>query len=706
MPGHRVSLHVFISYSRRDGDWADALAAGLIARGVRVWIDQSSIPASVPWREEIQHAIRGSMVVAVVDSPAFRSSPSCADELNLARSAARPVIALDASTVAPSDGMERVAAAVAGLGPDDLATTELLARASRWIAGGRSGQALSRGRVLRIYNRSLRGKPHVGEDWAITQFIGASKRRRVQRVLLSTMLITGFLVLLGLPRALDEGSARLVDTFERQQGHVQELNAAYDQSRVDPQAGLSTVLDLLGSSGSMDSYEIDLTSRVLDLRLPEPATGDATALPADLTAESPAAGWSARTDDARRTVIVADATGDLALRIERPAEIRALAWDPEGANLAVADATGVGIYDIVTGARWSELIASAGVQGLAYVGPHKIAAELADGKRAVWNDRAGETIASDADWWFMDAALAPDGRTGLVSRRGEVIEVDPSGTAAAQVAQIEHGNALSITASPGGWLVGVQGVDEPNAVWDFPFGGGEGTELSADGCVPRDLTWNEKRGLVAACGVDYATWDGKGEGLELASSGMVALEAVASLGDDVVLAGGYAEFYLLPEGAKEPQPFRLGMEVCWGGARTVVTVPAAGIVFASGAGFDSGCLERLTVKGSDVETDHFPFGDDGGNEARAMAVSKSGDLVAVGSSSGAVYVYSSDLLNLVQVAQVSGQEIRGLAFAPDGDALIAVTRGGEVINLCLTARADRAERVATIRSALDTLPRG
>jgi hypothetical protein len=291
-----------------------------------------------------------------------------------------------------------------------------------------------------------------------------------------------------------------------------------------------------------------------------------------------------------------------------------------------------------------------------------------------------------------------------VSRRGEVLEVDPSGKEVRQIAQIDHGNALSITAYPDGWLVGVQGVDEPNAVWALPFGGGQGTELSADGCVPRDLTWNEKRGLVAACGADYATWDGKGEGLELADSGMVAIDAVAGLGDDVVLAGGYAEFSLLPNGAKQPRPLRFGMEVCWGGARAMVTVPAAGTVFASGAGFDSGCLERLTVKGSGVDTDHLPFGDEGGNEARAMAVSKSGDLIAVGSSSGAVYLYSSDLLNLVQIAQVSGEEIRGLSFAADGDALIAVTRGGEVINLPVTARADRTEREATIRSALGNLP--
>jgi hypothetical protein len=60
--------HVFISYSRKDATFAEALREHVQAAGFEVWMD-SILPAGFDWRQEIDAAIRESFVILVVVSP-------------------------------------------------------------------------------------------------------------------------------------------------------------------------------------------------------------------------------------------------------------------------------------------------------------------------------------------------------------------------------------------------------------------------------------------------------------------------------------------------------------------------------------------------------------------------------------------------------------------------------------------------------------
>jgi hypothetical protein len=71
----RDKLKVFISYSRRDGAIADAIAEKLIARGFEVLIDQRSLPFGEKWQGELADFIRLSdTVIWLVSAASIQSN--------------------------------------------------------------------------------------------------------------------------------------------------------------------------------------------------------------------------------------------------------------------------------------------------------------------------------------------------------------------------------------------------------------------------------------------------------------------------------------------------------------------------------------------------------------------------------------------------------------------------------------------------------
>lgn len=60
---------VFISYSRKDLDFVDELAADLRKAGLEVWYDVSKLGGGSRWRTEIENALQNSQYVIVVLSP-------------------------------------------------------------------------------------------------------------------------------------------------------------------------------------------------------------------------------------------------------------------------------------------------------------------------------------------------------------------------------------------------------------------------------------------------------------------------------------------------------------------------------------------------------------------------------------------------------------------------------------------------------------
>src|SRR5580692_8514233 len=82
----------FLSYARADGPAATRFADDLIARGVKVWVDQYDIRPSEHWDRAVEAAVRGCDGVIVVLSPRSAASPNVADEVSVALDAGKRVI--------------------------------------------------------------------------------------------------------------------------------------------------------------------------------------------------------------------------------------------------------------------------------------------------------------------------------------------------------------------------------------------------------------------------------------------------------------------------------------------------------------------------------------------------------------------------------------------------------------------------------------
>ena len=75
---------VFISYSRRDGEFVQGLVADLEARGKSVWIDTEGIAGGEVFPEAIQSAIEQSDAFVFVVSPDSVASRYCESEVEYA----------------------------------------------------------------------------------------------------------------------------------------------------------------------------------------------------------------------------------------------------------------------------------------------------------------------------------------------------------------------------------------------------------------------------------------------------------------------------------------------------------------------------------------------------------------------------------------------------------------------------------------------
>lgn len=73
---------VFISYSRSDNDWAEALAGILQRRGLTVWWDVELMPAE-QFRERIETELNGAYSVVVLWSKYSRNSNWVSDEADV-----------------------------------------------------------------------------------------------------------------------------------------------------------------------------------------------------------------------------------------------------------------------------------------------------------------------------------------------------------------------------------------------------------------------------------------------------------------------------------------------------------------------------------------------------------------------------------------------------------------------------------------------
>lgn len=87
-----MSGNYFLSYSRRDQEFALRLASDLRDGGATIWIDQADIQPSDRWDRAIESAVRNCIGVVVVLSPRSADSDHVLDEVAVALDAGKPVI--------------------------------------------------------------------------------------------------------------------------------------------------------------------------------------------------------------------------------------------------------------------------------------------------------------------------------------------------------------------------------------------------------------------------------------------------------------------------------------------------------------------------------------------------------------------------------------------------------------------------------------
>jgi ribosomal protein L7/L12 len=75
---------VFISYARKDSDFARRLGQDLRAAGIDIWLDQFDIRAGELWDQAVEKALSGSAAVIVVLTPSAVASRSVLDEVSYA----------------------------------------------------------------------------------------------------------------------------------------------------------------------------------------------------------------------------------------------------------------------------------------------------------------------------------------------------------------------------------------------------------------------------------------------------------------------------------------------------------------------------------------------------------------------------------------------------------------------------------------------
>ena len=254
---------VFISYSRRDGEFASRLHDALAERGYEVWIDREDIPPSAKWFDEIRAGVAGADGVVFVISPDSAASEVCVRELELATDLGKRIVP---AVCREPDGVP-VPEAAASLNwvflrdSDDFAEgvatltraletdldhvrthTRLGVAAGRWEASGRDKSQLLRGAELAAAEQWLvsAGEKQppptsVHREYVLASRTAATRRQRGIVAAVSIALVVA--IVLGVIALVQRSTA----IHERNVATARFLDAA-SQSNLDFDPELSVLL--------------------------------------------------------------------------------------------------------------------------------------------------------------------------------------------------------------------------------------------------------------------------------------------------------------------------------------------------------------------------------------------------------------------------------------------------------------------------------
>jgi WD40 repeat protein len=374
---------VFVSYSRRDGEFVRRLAEALTERGKDVWVDVDGVRDAEVFPAALRTAVEQSDGFVFVISPDSVASNYCEQEVEHALELNKRIVPLLLSTVpdeAVPEGVrvrnwipcrdtaafETAVARVVEALDTDLGWakehTRWLLKALEWDAEGKERSFLLRGSELAAAEGWLAGASGKEPEPTTLQseYVAASRlaASRRQRTLLAvsgvvTVLSLGLLVFALISRS-EAISARNTAKSQAVTAQSQALAAdSQTQLAVDPERSILLAVAALHKAATPEAtYALRGAIDASPIRYRLPDAGPQICGFDNIAAPGIAFGGHQLAEGlCGGTVVIADAqTGRVERRIHTGETGGALAYSRDGSLLAVKGLTGVKLIDARTGA--------------------------------------------------------------------------------------------------------------------------------------------------------------------------------------------------------------------------------------------------------------------------------------------------------------------------------------------------------------------
>lgn len=363
---------VFISYSRRDGDFVSRLTAALDGRGKQVWLDTESIADAEVFPQAIRRAIESSDAFVFVISPEAVRSAYCEQEVAYAGELGKRIVPVLRERVPDPEipaeirernwipfeddaefgsSLDRIVQALDTDLEHRREHTRWLTKAIEWDAADRDRSFLLRGSELTGAEAWL-AESERGADPAPTtrqrEYLLASRQvhERRQRILVTASLaIAAVAVALLVFALISRGQAVTAKTTANSRALAAE---SQNDLAVDPGASILLAERALRASSTPEAQlalrqALDASPFVREL----PARPGLTCLVGEgATVAYRPDGAEIAEGFCNDGVLLVDAgSGAVTHRISGRADVTAIAYSGDGKTLAIADARGVALYE-------------------------------------------------------------------------------------------------------------------------------------------------------------------------------------------------------------------------------------------------------------------------------------------------------------------------------------------------------------------------